>query len=189
MGITGGIGSGKSYVCKILQRQFGIPVYDCDSRAKVLTATNADIIRQLKQLIPDVYDEEEGLNKAKMARYLFASRDNTLQVNAIIHPVVRDDLRHWFMLHQDFPVAAMESAILYESGFHKEVDRVLFVDAPLSLRIERTMKRDKTTREQVEQRIVAQAADLARQQADYRIINDGTTDLVAELTQILNQNH
>ena len=95
IGITGGIGSGKSFVSALLQEHFGIPVYDCDAEAKRLTATDKGIRRQLVSLVgPQVFDGPI-LNRQCLADYLFASPENALRVNAIIHPVVLEDFKRW----------------------------------------------------------------------------------------------
>ena len=184
LGITGGIGSGKSYVCRKLAEHFDIPIYNCDIHARIITLTDADVAEQLSCLIPGVFDAEGELDKKRMADYLFASEENARRVNQIIHPAVRRDLHEWFRSH-DVPLVAVESAILYESGFDDEVDSVLLVDAPLELRIQRTMERDGLTHEQVIQRINRQQTEQARQRADFIILNDGIAPLESQLSEIL----
>lgn len=185
MGITGGIGSGKSYVSALL-RQMGIPVYDCDAAAKRLNNESSLIRQGLTDLVGEEVYAEEGLVKSRLAQYLFSSPDHARQVNAIVHPVVLSDFRQWLSC-QDSWLVGMESAILYESGFHREVDHVLFVDAPLELRIFRTMRRDHADRQQVEMRIAHQRSDEMRSKADWLIVNDGVGDeqLTARLKQIV----
>lgn len=188
LGITGGIGSGKSYICRILQERFGVPVYDCDRQARLLTLTQPEIQAQLETLIGGVCHEDGTIDKAVLARYLFASEENARRVNAIIHPAVRADLRNWYA-RQTVPVVAMESAILYESGFETEVDKVLFVDAPFELRLQRAMERDKASREDILQRMNRQQSESQRLRADFRLTNDGNSNLeplLADLLQAIN---
>lgn len=188
LGITGGIGSGKSYICRILQERFGVPVYDCDKQARLLTLTQPEIQAQLETLIGGVCHEDGTIDKAVLARYLFASGENARRVNAIIHPAVRADLRNWYA-RQTVPVVAMESAILYESGFETEVDKVLFVDAPFELRLQRAMERDKASREDILQRMNRQQSESQRLRADFRLTNDGSSNLeplLADLLQAIN---
>lgn len=188
LGITGGIGSGKSYICRILQERFGLPVYDCDRQARLLTLTQPEIQAQLETLIGGVCHEDGTIDKAVLARYLFASEENARRVNAIIHPAVRADLRNWYA-RQTVPVVAMESAILYESGFETEVDKVLFVDAPFELRLQRAMERDKASREDILQRMNRQQSESQRLRADFRLTNDGSSNLeplLADLLQAIN---
>lgn len=185
LGITGGIGSGKSYVSQLLSSQFGIPVYDCDREAKRLTATDSGIREALQKLVGrDVYTEDGALDKTILTQYLFASADHATLVNAIIHPVVRMDFRSWCQQQQS-EVVAMESAILYESGFDSEVDKVLLVDAPLETRIQRAMLRDGSSREQVVSRIALQDGSLAREKAEFLLQNDGRP-INDELQTIIN---
>ncbi len=187
IGITGGIGSGKSYVSAIIREKFGIPVYDCDKEAKRLTASDAEIRRKLIQLVgPEVFNGEE-LVRQHLADFLFESKENARKVNAIIHPAVLRDFKQWARKQQQ-PIVAMESAILFESGFNKSVDRVLFVDAPEEVRLRRAMQRDSATEQQISARMKMQQPELHRQQADYVVHNssDDDTRLLVQLTEIIN---
>lgn len=184
LGVTGGIGSGKTYVCHLLSGIFGIPVYCCDIHAALLMRSDIDVIEQLNALIPHLYDEEGELDKQRLADYMFHSQDNLDRVNAVVHPAVRRNLREWQSGHTD-EVVAVESAILYESHFDMEVDQVIFVDAPQDLRISRVRKRDGLSEQEILQRIRHQQCELAREKADYVLINDGCHDLVPELAEIL----
>lgn len=186
LGVTGGIGSGKSYVCRLMSEEFDIPVYNCDIHARMITYTDSDVIEALSQLIEGVYDSEGELDKLRLAQYLFASPEHAAQVNAIIHPAVRRDLHEWLRHYTDEPVVAIESAILYESGFETEVDRVLFVDAPLETRIRRVVARDGLSSDEVLHRMQSQRPDEARLRAGYTILNDDASDLRSQLTTIIN---
>ena len=187
IGITGGIGSGKSYVSAIIREKFGIPVYDCDKEAKRLTASDAEIRCKLIQLVgPETFNGEE-LVRQHLADFLFGSEENARKVNAIIHPAVLRDFKQWARKQQQ-PVVALESAILFESGFNKSVDRVLFVDAPEEVRLRRAMQRDSATEQQISARMKMQQPELHRQQADYVVHNssDDDTRLLVQLTEIIN---
>ena len=182
IGITGGIGSGKSYVSALLQREFGIPVYDCDKEAKRLTASNEEIRQKLIALVgPEVFDGNK-LNKQLLADYLFADVENASRVNAIIHPVVLQDFKRWAEEQHEKPIVALESAILFESGFNEMVDKVLFVDAPEEVRLRRAMLRDTASEAQIRARMKMQRPELHRLQADFIINNNQTDD-----SQLLNQ--
>lgn len=171
IGITGGIGSGKSYVCRLLERR-GIEVYDCDAAAKRLIRSSSRLRRQLQELIG-------SLQKADISRFLLASEDNQRAVNAIVHPAVFDDFEQSGMQW-------MESAILYESGADKLVDRVVVVTAPEEVRIERIMKRDGITREKALQWIARQwPQELVRERADVEIVNDGKAELAPQIDELL----
>ena len=183
-GITGGIGSGKSYVCKLLQQR-GINIYDCDQAAKRLIRTSPDIRRQLTMLIgSEAYLGEDGqggwiLNKAVVAQFLLGSEANAHAIDDIVHPAV----------FHDFETSGMqwlESAILYESGMDKLVNRVIVVTAPQEVRIQRVMQRDGISREKVLEWMSRQwSQDEIRQRADYEIINDGQADLNEQIEQLL----
>ena len=188
LGITGGIGSGKSFVARLLARHFGVPVYDCDAAAKRLENDDPALRRALMDAVgPHVYDGRSGeLRRQVLARFLFASEAHAAVVNRIVHPAVQRDLRRWAE-GQSAPLLAVESAILYESGFDAVVDRVLFVDAPLEVRLSRAMQRDGASRQQIAERIARQDSDRYRAQADYVILNDAASDehsLLAQLASI-----
>lgn len=178
IGITGGIGSGKSYICQRLKTR-GIEVYDCDSAAKRLIRTSDSIRRQLTQLIGEDTYIGDSLNKVAVARFLLASESNAQAIDHIVHPAVFQD----FM---DSGMQWMESAILYESRINKLVDRVIVVTAPLEIRIQRVMQRDGITRENVEQWMQRQwSQEEVRKRADYEIVNDGIADIDAQIDIIL----
>ena len=182
IGITGGIGSGKSYVSNLLRQKFDIPVYDCDAEAKRLTTTDEEIRRKLIQLVgPEVFDGQE-LNRKRLADYLFADPEHASKVNAIIHPMVLEDFRLWAN-RQLKPIVALESAILYESGFNEYVDYVLFVDAPEEIRLKRAMQRDTAPEEKIRARMQMQHPELHRKQADI-IIDNSTEDDTKLLVQL-----
>ena len=162
-----------------------VPVYDCDAEAKRLIHEDGKIRQELISLVGvNVYKDGE-LQKNVLASYLFANQQHAQKVNAIVHPVVKDDFCKW-VKQQDAEIVAIESAILYESGFDKVVDQVLFVNAPMELRIQRAMQRDGSTRKQVEARIKMQQSEAQQEKADYVIDNttEGKTILQKELRKI-----
>ncbi|HIZ32471.1 MAG TPA: dephospho-CoA kinase [Candidatus Bacteroides merdigallinarum] len=191
IGITGGIGSGKSVVAKLLA-WMGIPVYQTDAEAKRLMLSDADIRRELTALVGSNAYNEKGLNKALLASYVFGNPEHTRQVNAIVHPKVRHDFRKWAGDNGRMMVA-LESAILLEAGFRNEVDKVVMVYAPQEVRIERAIRRDSATREQIEKRIRSQMSDESkREAADFVIVNDGETPLIPQVLSLissLSRNH
>ena len=189
LGITGGIGSGKSYVAQMLQARWDVPVYDCDSEAKRLTAESDDIRTALTQLVGDHLWQQGQMQKPVLAAYLFASPEHAAQVNAIIHPAVRRDFLRWADAHSRSSVVAIESAILCESGFHTLVDSILLVDAPLEVRLQRAMLRDGASRQQVMTRMARQDSAQARRLARFTVTNDGGNDqlLQAYLESIVTQ--
>ena len=173
VGIAGGIGSGKSYVAKKLAQR-GIAVYDCDAAAKRLMRTSPELRQRLTALIG-------SLKKADISRFLLASEENAQALNAIVHPAVFADFEQsgfdW-----------LESAIMYESGADRYVDRVIVVTAPEEVRLERIMRRDGITRQQALQWMERQwPQDNVRRLADYEIVNDGVQDIDKQLNIILEQ--
>ncbi len=170
IGITGGIGSGKSYVCQRLAK-YGIKVYDCDAAAKRLIRTSADIHQKLTALIGDDAFIDGQLNKAVVAQFLLQSEHHAKAIDAIIHPAVFQDF-------EESGMQWMESAIMYESGIYRLVDKVIVVTAPLETRILRVMRRDRITREKVLQWMQRQwSQEEVIRHADYEIKNDGKTDI------------
>ena len=180
IGITGGIGSGKSYVCRQLARH-GIQVYDCDTAAKRLIRTSPDIMEGLMTLIgPDTYLDGQ-LNKAAVARFLLESDANAKAIDDIVHPAVFRDFEQSGLLW-------MESAILFESGINRLVDRVVVVTAPEEARIQRVMLRDGISREKVRQWMLRQwPQEEVCQRSDYEIINDGQADIEQQIEHLLKE--
>lgn len=185
IGITGGIGSGKSVVSHLLEIM-GVPVYISDAESKRLTVNDAFIRRELTALLgEDIYDGDE-LNKPMLASYIFGNPEHIRTVNGIIHPRVRDDFRQWVVRHAACPIVGMESAILIEAGFAGEVDAVVMVYAPEEVRITRAMLRDAASRELVERRVRSQMSDEEKcKQADFVIVNDGETPLIPQVLDLM----
>lgn len=170
-GITGGIGSGKSYVCRLLALR-GIEVYDCDAAAKRLMRTSPDIQKMLTELIGST-------EKADIAQFLLQDEANAKAIDAIVHPAVFRDF-------EESGIEWMESAIMYESGIYQLVDRVIVVTAPDELRIQRVMQRDGISREKVLQWMARQwPQEEVRQRADFEIVNDGVASLNEQLEELL----
>ncbi len=180
-GIAGGIGSGKSFVCQRL-RQRGYEVYDCDSAAKRLIRTSPEIREQLTHLIgPKTYNTDGRLNKAAVSKFLLISADNQKAINDIVHPAVFRDF-------EESGMEWMESAIMYESGIYRLVDRVIVVTAPLEIRIQRVMQRDHLSRKEVLEWIGRQLPqEEVVSRADFELINDGKADIEQQLNKIIEQ--
>lgn len=183
--ITGGIGSGKSYVSSLLEER-GIPIYNADLESKRLTVQDGGIRKELVALLGEDIYQGATLNKPLLASYLFANSDNAVKVNSIIHPRVKDDFRRWVESQKDVPLVGLESAILYESGFDDVVDQVVMVYAPEAVRLQRAMKRDNATEEQVRARMSAQMDDEEkRSKADFVLMNDGIMPLDVQLDDLV----
>lgn len=188
LGITGGIGSGKSFVSRCLKEGFSVQVYDTDREAKRLMLEHEGIRADLIALLGEEVYTAAGLNKPLLAAYIFSSPENAQKVNAIVHPRVKEDFRNWAFRQEQAggQLVGVESAILFESGFDREVDKTLTVSAPLELRITRVMERDRVGREQVLERITAQISDEERNRlSDFSVENAETSDIHAQLVRIL----
>lgn len=173
VGLTGGIGSGKSTVGKLLENK-GIPVYYSDIRAKEIMNESNAIISQLKEWYGEDIYKDGKLDREMLASAVFTDREKLHQLNSIVHPAVFEDFENW-KNRQNSPVIIKEAAILFESGSYKQCDLVLTVSAPEEVRILRTMERDHMSREKVENRLSKQWSDHEREaKADYIIRNDGS---------------
>lgn len=184
IGITGGIGSGKSVVGRLLELE-GVPVYTADIESKRLTNTSPAIREGLIALFGKEIYTAEGLNKKLLASRIFNKPDNLKQVNEIIHPEVNKHFFAW-VNKQETACCAIESAILFESGFDRIVDVRLMVYAPLSLRLERVRTRDRLSLQEVENRIHNQWPDeIKKEKSDYIIYNDDVHALLPQVTRFL----
>ena len=173
VGITGGIGSGKTTVCKIFE-SLGVPVYYADDRAKWLTENDPDIVAAIKSLFTDDIFKDGRLDRKKVSSIVFSDKNKLQQLNAIIHPAVFKDAERWQkeQSEKNIPYSLKEAALLFESGSYKELDKIILVSAPLQLRIERVMQRDSTSEEEVLNRINHQMPENEKEKmADFIIKN------------------
>lgn len=181
--ITGGIGSGKSYVCRILESR-GISVYDCDAAAKRLMRTSEKLQQELRQLVgQDVFTSDGQLQKRVLADFLLASEANKLALNDVIHPAVAEDFLSSGMTW-------LESAILFESGFDRRIrfDRVVCVSAPRDVRIQRIMRRDNISAAKAAEWIDTQMAqEEVERRSHFVIVNDGKSDIEQQVDNMLSQ--
>lgn len=187
LAITGGIGCGKSVVSRIMEIA-GVPVYDCDSRAKSLMVSDAFIVKSLKKMFGDeCYREDGSLNRQYVASCIFTNKTNIERMNALVHPAVKKDFQQW-AVRQYSDVVAVETAILYESGMIDTVDKVLVVWAGRETAIARTMSKSGMSRMQVEDRMRNQmTTDELLLLSDYSIYNDGDNPLVPEVLELVAQ--
>ena len=185
VGLTGGIGSGKSTVASVFH-QLGVPIYNSDTRAKILMNTDKELITAIKELFGnDIYDQNQQIKRQELAQIVFHNTTKLQQLNAIVHPVVKEDSRIWQMENSQHPYLIKESAILFETGIYKQMKKNILVIAPENLRIERVMQRDNCSREDVIARISKQMNDSIKiKMADYIIENDGIQSLILQVNQI-----
>ena len=184
IGVTGGIGSGKSVVSQLL-RLMDVPVYDCDSEAKRLMCQSEEIRAALIQTVGEsVYRSDGQLDRAVLAAYMFGNAAHVEQINRIVHPVVRADFRRW--AEQSGRVVAVESAILFEAGMDADVDTVWLVYAPMDIRLQRAIRRGGSNEEAIRKRMQSQFSDADfLERADRIIYNDGARSLILQVKENL----
>ncbi len=173
VGITGGIGSGKTTVCKIFE-VLGIPIYYADDRAKLLMHDNIKLVAALKEAFGEEIYQNGQLDRPVLAAKVFNDTAKLEKLNSLVHPAVAEDSVNWQMEHLDAPYTLREAALLFEVGTYKALNKIVMVTAPLDVRLKRVMARDKVTEEQVLARINSQWPEEKKiELADFIITNDG----------------
>lgn len=187
IGITGGIGSGKTIVCEIF-KLLGVPVFQADFVAGKLINSDAVIRSELiSRYGNDIYQTDRKVNREKLAGIIFNDDAELEKVNKIIHPVVRNEFMNW-VKNQEAEYVIHEAAILFESGFYKMMDAAILVTAPEEMRIERVIKRNGLTRENVLSRIAKQWPDSEKRKfATFELINDNKSLLIPQIIEIDNK--
>ncbi len=187
VGITGGIGSGKTTVCKIFE-MLGIPVYYADDRAKWLMTNAPEVKKAIIQLFGEKAYQDDSLNRPYIAHIVFNDPDKLQELNGIVHPAVRKDGQDWHLSQKNVPYTLKEAALIFESGSFKDLDKVITVFAPKEVRIERIIARDHISREAVEARIDKQMPEEEKiALADFVIYNDGRQSLIKQVYAIHEQ--
>ena len=158
VGLTGGIGSGKTTIANLFALHFSIPIYIADTKAKELVANNKQLQQEIVALLGEEAFVEGRYNTAFVAQEVFSNKEKLDKLNAIIHPYVQQDFLQWKQ-SQQAPYVIKEAAILFESGSYRDCDFIIMVTAPLEERIKRVMLRDKIDKETVEKRIKNQWND------------------------------
>lgn len=184
VGITGGIGVGKTTVCRVFET-LNIPVYYSDDRAKKLMTSNTSVRSKIKTLFGnEAYYRNGRLNRKFLRSQIFGNRELLQKMNQIVHPAVFQDAIEWFS-GQNAPYALQEAALLVESGRYKGFDKLIVVSAPEEVKISRVKKRDKKSREEVLNIIAKQLPDQEKiQHADFIVVNDGMTPIVPQVWHI-----
>jgi dephospho-CoA kinase len=170
LGVTGGIGSGKTTVCKVFAI-LGIPVFSADIEAKRIQDTNRALQIKINSLVGNDLFPDGKLDRAELAKLIFSNKELLEKVNSIVHPAVFKSFREW-VKRQDSPYSIMEAAILFESGACRMMDRIVTIVTPMEERIERLVRGNKLTREQITERIINQIDDESRiKRSDFVIFN------------------
>lgn len=184
IGVTGGIGSGKSTVCSIF-KELGIPVYSADDAAKRLMVEDPELTQQIRRLFgDDAYLSDGSLNRKHIADLAFTDASLLTQLNQAVHPAVFRDFHHWSDT-QKSPYVIKEAALMFESGSFRDLDFVVTVSAPRVLRLKRTMQRDGATKAQVEARMKKQwTENMRKSAADFIIKNDEEHPLIPQVMEL-----
>lgn len=184
IGITGGIGSGKSTICRIFEI-LGVPVFDADLNAKLIMNTDASLIAAIKDAFgAEAYYENGDLNRQYLASKVFVDQAALSKLNALVHPAAIQASRDWAE-RQTNPYVLKEAAILFESGSYKDCDYNILVSAPEELRIKRVMERDAVDEANVRSRISKQMPEEEKAKlADFVIVNDGKQALIPQVLKL-----
>lgn len=183
VGLTGGIGSGKSTVAKVFET-LDVPIFNSDVIAKSIVNNDAEVIRKIVAEFGEVYLDGE-LDKVQMATIVFNDKRALKTLNKIIHPKVALHFENWVEQNDSAEILIKEAAILIESGAYKQMDKIVLVTAPESLRLERVVSRDNSTEQKVKDRISAQLSDEKRAVfADYTIDNGGDELIIPQVLEV-----
>lgn len=184
VGVTGGIGSGKTTVCKLFET-LGVPIYYADSRAKWLMANDPQVREQLVTTFGAETFTDGVLNRPYLSSVVFSNPDKLAELNAIVHPAVFRDGADWETKHTDFPYTIKEAALMFETGSYRLLDKIIVVTAPIHVRVERVVQRDATTEQAVRERIENQLPDEQKiAHAHFVIVNDGEQPLIPQVMKI-----
>ena len=185
IGITGGIGSGKTTVCKLFET-LGIPVYYADAAARKLMVTDQHLIHQIKNTFgEEAYTPAGELNRPYLAKIVFNNSEKLKFLNSLVHPAVEKDARAWHSRQGHVPYTLKEAALIFESGSYRQLDRIIYVYAPLETRIKRVMERDKVQREDVLARVRNQWPEEDKiALSDHVIINDNTLSVIKQVHKL-----
>ena len=185
IGITGGIGSGKTMVSKIFS-VLGIPVYDADTRAKWISNYHPQVKKEIQQLFGEQAYTDNKLNNRYIASIVFNDKNKTGQLNAIVHPRVGEDFENWVKENANAPYLLKEAALMFESDSYKLLDKVIVVSAPLELRIQRILTRDpQRTEAEIRGIMDKQLPEEEKQKrADYIIHNDDNNLIIPQVVEL-----
>lgn len=185
VGVTGGIGSGKSTVCQVFSI-LGIPIYSADDRAKWLMANDPNLKKEISSQFGEKSFLEDGsLNRAFLAEEVFSDPEKVKKINALVHPAVGEDFKKWTK-EQSAPYLIKEAALLFESGSYKELDYIINVSSPLKIRVARVLLRDPhRSEDQVNHIIDQQMPDEQKNElADYVIKNNDSKLILPQVLEI-----
>ncbi len=186
IGITGGIGSGKSTVCKVFG-SINIPIYDADTEAKKIMITNSTLIKEIKENFGEKsYTEDGQLDRRHLAKIVFNDKEKLNLLNSLVHPKMKNHFSDWCKKHSNSPYVIKEAALMFESGAYKTLDKVITVYAPKDVRLERVIGRDKfRTKEEIEGIFEKQMSEEEKiEKADFCITNDGKEMIIPQVLKL-----
>ena len=185
VGVTGGLGAGKSLVCEIFSN-LGVPVYNADQRARWLMENKKELIEDIQSEFGQESYQEGNLNRDYLAKKVFNDPEQLQKLNSLVHPRVREDGMEWAHVHQGKPYVVREAALMIESGSYKDMDVLLVVTAAESIRKERVLKRDPfRTSEEVDRILLSQIPQEEKVKlADHVLVNDGSQLLIPQVLEI-----
>lgn len=184
IGLTGGIGSGKTMVANYI-KSLGIPVYIADDEAKKIMKTE-EVIDKIRFAFGKDIIENNTVNREKLSKLVFDNPENLQRLNTIIHPLVKKHFEYWLKNYNNFPFVVKEAAILFESGSYKYCNSIITITSPLETRIQRVIVRDKTSRESILKRIQNQWSDEEKvAKSDYIIHNLSVEDTKKQIDEVL----
>jgi dephospho-CoA kinase len=186
IGITGGIGAGKSIVCKILEI-IGIPVYQADKESKKLLETDPEVVERVKALLGnEAYSSGDKANRSYISSVVFNHPEKLKKLNDILHPAVSKHFLEWVSIQTNKPVLAKEAAIMFESGSDKEMDLIIVVTAPEALRIQRVKQRDGKSEEEIRKIMKEQLPEEeVIKKSNFVIVNDDHRLLVPQVIALI----
>ena len=186
IGLTGGIGVGKTFVAKLFY-QMGIPVFNADVEAKKCMASDSELIKNIKLIFGNVIYIDGKLQKEILASIIFSDIKKLNELNALVHPVVKQSFYDWCE-KQESEIVVKEAAILFESNSHIGFDKVICVTAPENIRIQRVQQRDNDSINQVKSRIESQMKQSEKEKlSDYIIVNDGVELILPQVIKIISK--
>lgn len=184
IGLTGGIGSGKSYIADVF-RHLGVPVFNSDDVARELQLTDENVRSAIAQEFGDVFLASGELDRKKLADIVFSDRSKLEKLNSIVHPAVGKTFEEFCSKYANLPYVIKEAAIIFEVGINEQLDGTILVTAPGKLRIERVMKRDNVSETDVRARMSKQSPDEQKSElADWIIVNDNERALLPQVLKI-----
>lgn len=183
VGLTGGIGSGKSTIAKVFQ-SLGVPIFNSDLEAKKIINNDVEVINSITSVFGNVYQNGE-LDRIKIAEVVFNDKDALEKLNKIVHPKVAEYFEKWILENSNASILIKEAAILIESGAYKQMDKIILATASEDVRIKRVMNRDSVSKQKVLERMSAQLSDKEKLSfADFSIVNDNKEMVIPQVLEV-----